>query len=135
MPKLDTYQQWVKDGEVDSQLAVIQSLSMQGFTREEIAHELGIGTRTLFDMLQKHPAAATAMKNGRRAVVALLQQKLLDKVQEGDTTAIIYGLKVYGGDFFNDRFQLKAELTAKVNGTMQVELPRLYLPKKDEDDA
>jgi len=134
--KLDTYEQWVKDGEADEVLAIIQSLAMQGHTIETIAKEIGVGERTLYTLKNKHEAVSAVLKKGRNAVVALLQSKLLDKVSEGDTGAIIYGLKIYGGDFFlKDRMTVSAELTGKAGGPIDVSTtPQIYLPRKDEGD-
>ena len=59
----------------------------------------------------------------------MCQNKLMEKVSSGDTIAIIYALKVYGGDFFNDR---KASVEAKITGesTLQSQV-QIYLPAKD----
>lgn len=97
----DTYQQWVRDGEVNAKLTTLQSLAKQGLTNEEIAKEFDIEPHTLSDTINEYPAVAEAIKKGRRSLVALLQKKLLDKIQEGDITAIIYALKVYGSEFFH----------------------------------
>jgi hypothetical protein len=135
MAKKDTFSKWVEDGEADSMLAVIQSLSMQGFSQVQIAKEVGITDTTLRLMAKRYPSVSSALKNGRRTVVALAQNKLMDKVQMGDTTAIIYALKVYGGEFFNsDRLQVKAEVTGRNGQPINVDMgPQIYLPQKDEE--
>ena len=48
----------------------------------------------------------------------------------GDTTAIIYALKVYGGEFFNDRKTVKAEITGTPVAQPQVQI---YLPATDSE--
>ena len=55
----------------------------------------------------------------------------MERVSSGDTTAIIYALKVYGGDFFNDRKAIEAKIT----GTpVSVQAPvQIYLPEKDSE--
>lgn len=135
MAKPDTFSKWVQDGEADSMLAIIQSLSMQGLSQKEIAREVGTTDRTLRGMAKKYHSVSQALKNGRRSVVALAQNKLMEKVQTGDTTAIIYALKVYGGDFFkDDRLRLTAEITGRNGAPINVETgPQIYLPKKDGD--
>lgn len=74
----------------------------------QIAETMGVTRKTLHNLQNKHPALKKAIENGRLAVVAMCQNKLMEKVNQGDTIAIIYALKVYGGDFFNDRKTLKA---------------------------
>ena len=48
----DLFEQWVESGEVENNLAIIQSLSMQGKSMEEIAGAFDITRRTL-QKLQK----------------------------------------------------------------------------------
>lgn len=127
----DLFEQWVESGEVETNLAIIQSLSMQGKSMEEIATAFDITRRTLQNLQKEHPALEKAIKNGRLSVVAMCQNKLMERVSSGDTTAIIYALKVYGGDFFNDRKAVEAKIT----GTALSVQPQvqIYLPEKDSE--
>jgi hypothetical protein len=130
--KKDTFEKWVEDGEADANVGLIQSLAMQGFPEKEIAASIGISDRSLRTLKKKYPAVSSALKNGRCRVVAMLQNHLMDKVSEGDTTAIIYALKVYGGSFFNDRAVIKAEISGSNGGPVDVSMtPTIYLPEKD----
>ena len=126
----DLFEQWVESGEVENNLAIIQSLSMQGKSMEEIAGAFDITRRTLQKLQKEHPALKKAIETGRLSVVAMCQNKLMEKVSSGDTTAIIYALKVYGGDFFNDRKSVEA----KISGTpIAVPSVQIYLPEKDSE--
>ena len=127
----DLFEQWVESGEVENNLAIIQSLSMQGKSMEEIAGAFDITRRTLQKLQKEHPALKKAIETGRLSVVAMCQNKLMEKVSSGDTTAIIYALKVYGGDFFNDR----KSVGAKISGTPIAVQPsvQIYLPEKDSE--
>ena len=111
----DLFEKWVEAGDVENKLGVIQSLSMQGMSMGQI----------------KHPALEKAIGQGRQYVVAMCQNKLMERVSLGDTTAIIYALKVYGGDFFNDR----KVVDAKVTGTPVSVQPQvqIYLPATDPE--
>ena len=127
----DLFEQWVESGEVDNNLAIIQSLSMQGKSMAEIADVFEISRRTLQNLQKEHPAIEKAIRSGRRSVVAMCQNKLMERVSSGDTTAIIYALKVYGGDFFNDRKSVEAKITGTpVSVQPQVQI---YLPEKDSE--
>lgn len=99
----DLFDQWVESGAVENNLAILQSLAMQGKSLAEMAECFDISKRTLINLKAKHSAIDKAIKNGRLSVVAMCQNKLMERVSSGDTTAIIYALKVYGGEFFNDR--------------------------------
>jgi len=125
----DLFEKWVEAGEIEAKLAVIQSLSMQGQSMNQIAEALETTRRTLHNLQNKHLALKKAIATGRLSVVALCQNKLMEKVQAGDTTAIIYALKVYGGDFFNDRKVLKAD--SSVQDLIQSHV-QIYLPKKTD---
>ena len=127
----DLFEQWVESGEVENNLAIIHSLSMQGKSMEEIAGAFDITRRTLQKLQKEHPALKKAIETGRLSVVAMCQNKLMEKVSSGDTTAIIYALKVYGGDFFNDRKSVEA----KISGTPIAVQPsvQIYLPEKDSE--
>lgn len=127
----DLFERWVETCEVETNLAIIQSLSMQGKSMEEIATAFDITRRTLQNLQKEHPALEKAIKNGRLSVVAMCQNKLMERVSSGDTTAIIYALKVYGGDFFNDRKAVEAKIT----GTPLSVQPQvqIYLPEKDSE--
>lgn len=127
----DTFEQWVESGDIDNNLAIIQSLSMQGKSMEEIADAFGLTRRTLQKLQKEHPALKKAIESGRLSVVAMCQNKLMERVVSGDTTAIIYALKVYGGDFFNDRKAVEAKITGSpISLQPQVQI---YLPERDSE--
>ncbi len=122
MAKLDKYGEWKQDGELEQQLALIRSLSMQGCSVEEIAPCVGLSKRQFFRMQAKYADVRKAVRSGRRPVVAFAQSKLMERVQAGDITAIIYSLKIYGGDFFNDRkFLKRTQVTGAEGGPIATE--------------
>lgn len=127
----DLFEQWIEAGEVENNLAIVQSLSMQGKSMEEIASAFDITRRTLQKLQKEHPALKKAIDSGRLSVVAMCQNKLMERVVNGDTTAIIYALKVYGGDFFNDRKAVAAKITG---GPISVQPQvQIYLPERDSE--
>ena len=128
--KKDLFEKWIESGEAENKLAVIQSLSMQGKSLAEIAECFDISKRTLINLKAKYPAVEKAISQGRLTVVAMCQNKLMERVSGGDTTAIIYALKVYGGEFFNDRKTVKAEITGASVAQPQVQI---YLPATDRE--
>ena len=127
----DLFEQWIEAGEVENNLAIVQSLSMQGKSMEEIASAFDITRRTLQKLQKEHPALKKAIDSGRLSVVAMCQNKLMERVVNGDTPAIIYALKVYGGDFFNDRKAVEAKITG---GPISVQPQvQIYLPERDSE--
>ena len=127
----ELFEQWIESGDAENNLAIVQSLSMQGKSMEEIASALDITRRTLQKLQKEHPALKKAIDSGRLSVVAMCQNKLMELVVNGDTTAIIYALKVYGGDFFNDRKAVEAKITG---GPISVQPQvQIYLPERDSE--
>ena len=128
----DLFEKWVESGIIDNKLAIVQSLSMQGQSMTQIAETMGVTRKTLQNLQNKHPALKKAIENGRLTVVAMCQNKLMEKVSQGDTIAIIYALKVYGGDFFNDRKIPKTNINeSSVSVQPQVQI---YLPQQTDGD-
>ena len=102
VPKKDIYEKWEESKDLNDNLAIVQSLSRQGFSQKEIAEEFNMSERTLLSLKNKHPALLAALKKGRRHLVVNAENALKKRVDSGDTVAIIYSLKVYGGEFFMD---------------------------------
>jgi hypothetical protein len=98
----DLYEKWQADGEEEEKLATLKTLSAQGESMEIIAQSVGIGERQLRTLKARHTAVSSALKKGRFAIVAEMQGLLMEKAREGNIAAIIYALKVFGGEFFND---------------------------------
>lgn len=128
----DLFEKWVESGVVEGKLAIVQSLSMQGQSMAQIADTVGVTRKTLQNLQNKHPSLKKAIENGRLTVVAMCQNKLMEKVALGDTVAIIYALKVYGGEFFNDRKVPKSE-TSSIPISVQPQV-QIYLPKKTDSE-
>lgn len=134
MAKIDKFQEWCLNGDSENNLAIMQSLSMQGKTLAEIAAHFGLSERQLCRLQNKHESIKSAIKNGRESVVSMCQSKLMELVKKGDTTAIIYALKIYGGEFFNDRkYAQKTEISGKSGAPIEVKPNAVfYLPQKEE---
>lgn len=134
MAKMDKFQEWCLNGDSESNLAIMQSLSMQGKTLAEIAAHFGLSERQLCRLQNKHASIKSAIKNGRESVVSMCQSKLMELVKKGDTTAIIYALKIYGGEFFNDRkYAQKTEISGNGGEPIEVKPSAVfYLPQKEE---
>lgn len=109
MAKKDRVEEWQEQGVLEEKLTLIRSLSMQGFNKTEIGshEEIGLSERQISRLSKKHDVLMSAFKKGREYVVSFAQNALMKQVSEGNITAIIYTLKVYGGEFFKEN---KAEL-------------------------
>jgi hypothetical protein len=81
------------------------------------ARRLGCHVTTLDLYLKRYPEIAAAYKEERNRIVDLAEAKLVERVQKGDSWAILFVLKTLGKDRgYAERQELAAsgELTVKV---------------------
>ena len=69
------YEDWLtKEG-----LALIEGWARDGLTDEQIAHNMGINTSTIYDWKEKYPDFSNALKNGKEVVDRLVENALLKR--------------------------------------------------------
>jgi predicted transcriptional regulator len=78
-------------------LAEVERLASLGLSQEQIADSLGISNTTFYARKRESEEFAQAVKRGKASGVAAVASKLLKKIEEMDTTAIIFFLKTQGG--------------------------------------
>lgn len=74
-------------------LILLEGWARDGLTKEQIAHNIGIGRTTLYEWEQKEPNIANALKKGREVVDFEVENALLKNAMEGNVTAQIFWLK------------------------------------------
>ena len=74
----------------------VEALASRGLTREQVAHNLGIGVRTLQRRTHEDPAFEEAYLRGKAKGITEIANALFKKAQEGNTTAQIFFLKCNG---------------------------------------
>ena len=82
------YHEWLEQ----DKLILLQGWAQDGLTDEQIAHNIGITTTTLYDWKNKFPDFAKTLKKGKEVVDYAVQGALLKKALSGDTMAIMYWL-------------------------------------------
>lgn len=88
---------------VEPKLELIEGWARDGLTDEDIAKQLNIGIRTLYEYKIKYPQFSQALKKGKELVDYQVEKALLNKALKGDTTAIIFWLKNRRPDKWRDR--------------------------------
>ena len=69
------YQEWLEpDG-----LLKLEAWARNGLTDEQIANNMGIGTRTLYDYKQKYPQITQSLKRGKEVVDIQVENALLKR--------------------------------------------------------
>lgn len=104
MSKKDRVEEWRDEGVLDEKISLMRSLSMQGYTLKQIGEheEINLSERQIIRLMKKYNVMMSPIKKGRHHVVAFAQSALMKQIEAGNTTAIIYALKVYGGEFFKE---------------------------------
>lgn len=83
------YQEWLEpDG-----LLLLEGWARDGLSDEQIAHNIGIATSTLYDWKKKHLEISEALKKGKEVVDIEVENALLKSALEGNITAQIFWLK------------------------------------------
>lgn len=77
--KPSIYDTWVKDGELQNKLTLIQGWARDGLILEQIAHNLGISRSVFFKMKKKYKDVAEAIKNGKEVIDIEVENALLKR--------------------------------------------------------
>lgn len=90
-------------------LILLKGWARDGLTDEQIAHNCGISTTTLYNWKNKHIEIFEALKKGKEVVDYQVENALLKKALVGDTTAQIFWLKNRRPDKWRDNRNDSAE--------------------------
>lgn len=118
------YKEWIEgDG-----LILLEGWARDGLTDEQIAHNMGISTVTLYDWKKKYPKMANALKKSKEVVDRMVENALFKKAMEGDTTAQIFWLKNRRSNDWRDRKE------TALSGSVQTVPDRLVFDFGDKED-
>jgi len=105
--------QFFFDAEV---LKKIEQLAGLGLTQTQIIDALGMGKTLFYDEKTQNKELVDAIKRGKAAGIATVASKLMAKVQNMDTSSIIFYLKCQAG--WRDTQEL--ELSANGNNKLEI---------------
>lgn len=95
------YQDWLtEDG-----LLRIQGWARDGLTNEDIAFNIGVTAKTLYEWMIKYSEISEALKEGKDVIDRRIENALAKKAEAGDVTAMIFWLKNRKPKEWRDRFQ------------------------------
>lgn len=95
------YQDWLtEDG-----LLRIQGWARDGLTNEDIAFNIGITAKTLYEWMINYSEISEALKEGKDVIDRRIENALAKKAEAGDVTAMIFWLKNRKPKEWRDRFQ------------------------------
>lgn len=100
------YEYWL----TDEGLTLLEGWARDGLTDEQIAHNAGITAVTLYDWKKKYPKISETLKKGKEVVDFEVENALLQKALNGDTTAQIFWLKNRRPDKWRDKPNISVDL-------------------------
>lgn len=117
------YQEWLKpDG-----LLLLEGWARDGLTDEQIAHNMGISTTTLYEWKNKYAEIADTLKKTKEVVDRAVENALYKKAIEGDTTAMIFWLKNRRPNDWRDKRE------TSLSGSVQTVPDRLVIDYGSKD--
>ena len=102
MAKID---EWLQP----DKLVLLEGWSRDGLSKEQIAHNIGIGRTTLYEWEQKEPNIADTLKKGREVVDFEVENALLKNAMEGNVTAQIFWLKNRKKEQWREKVEYSAD--------------------------
>jgi len=92
------YNEWLES----ENLLLLQGWKYQGLTDEQIARNIGIAPRTLERWKKNYSQICRALKRGKEHANYAVENALLKKALDGNTTAMIFWLKNNYRDKYTD---------------------------------
>ena len=93
------YEKWLKE----ENLLLLEGWARDGLTDEQIAKNMGISVKTLFNWKTSYLPILQALKKGKEVVDYEVENALLSSALEGNTTAQIFWLKNRRPDKWRDK--------------------------------
>lgn len=117
------YEYWL----TDDGLILLEGWARDGLTDEQIAHNMGITSKTLYEWKNKYGDICNALKKGKEIVDYEVENALFRSAMEGNTTAQIFWLKNRRPDKWRDK---PADTNDTLNLTINHTIPRA----EEQDD-
>lgn len=105
------YEKWLEP----ENLILIEGWARDGLTDEQIAKNMGVSVKTLFNWKTAYLPILQALKKGKEVVDYQVENALLSSALEGNTTAQIFWLKNRRPDKWRDKVDNKSVEEQKDN--------------------
>lgn len=102
------YQKWLEE----ENLLLLEGWARDGLTDEQIAKNMGVSAKTLWEWKNKYSNICNALKKGKEVVDYQVENALLSSALEGNTTAQIFWLKNRRPDKWRDKQKEETDKTA-----------------------
>lgn len=109
------YQKWLQA----ENLILIEGWARDGLTDEQIAHNMGIATGTLYRWKEEYCEICEALKKGKSVVDYMVENALLKSALDGNTTAQIFWLKNRKPEEWRDKREVDNRIEFESDGFME----------------
>lgn len=109
-------------------LILLEGWSRNGLTNQQIADNIGINVKTLYDWKNKESDICNALKKGKEVVDIEVENALLKSALEGNVTAQIFWLKNRKKEQWREKVEIEK------GGAIQKISIVNDLPKDEEND-
>ena len=100
------YEEWLEP----EGLLRIEGWARDGLTEEQIAHNMGISAKTLYNWKEKHLQLLQSLKRGKEVVDRQVENALFENAINGNTTAQIFWLKNRKPDKWRDKQEYRTAI-------------------------
>ena len=129
------YQKWLEP----ENLTLLRGWKMKGLTDEQIARNIGIAARTLERWKVSYSQIRHALKIGKEQANYAIENKLFEKAQKGNITAMIFWLKNNYREKYTDSTLTSEERLANVQRTRKLkaeaDIAEARAARFDEDQS
>lgn len=105
------YQEWI----VEEGLLLIEGWARDGLTDEQIAHNMGIGVRTLYIWKDKYVQILQALKRGKEVVDRQVENALLKRALGYDFEEVTYVSVEVGREEYDERIDAEVDVFNQQN--------------------
>ena len=92
-------------------IIALEGWARNGLTDEQIAHNVGISTKTLYVWKNEHSLICDALKNSKEIADLQIENALYNKALSGDTVSMIFWLKNRQPNRWRDKHQVEHTAT------------------------
>lgn len=104
------YQKWLEP----ENLILLEGWARDGLTDEQIAKNMGISSKTLYEWKNKYSEICKSLKKGKEVADYQVENALFTSALEGNTTAQIFWLKNRRPDKWRDKQKEEVDTDSKI---------------------
>lgn len=106
----------------DENLTLIKGWARDGLTNEQIAKNMGISVKTLYEWQKTKSEFRNALKKGKEVADYEVENALFKAAIEGNTTAMIFWLKNRRPDKWRDKVEQEQDIKQEINVSIKEDI-------------